>query len=135
MKTYNFNDESFKNTDTYKQFINTNESVGYLKIRAYAASGALPISNLKILVSKVIDNNIIIFYEGLTDSSGIIEKITLPAPRQNSDDLTIPTSITYDIKATYSGDNITTYKVNIYDNIYAIQNISIVPTMNVMGGN
>lgn len=136
MNTYNFNDEAFKNTDIYKEFITTNEGVGYLKIRAYAASGALPISNLKVLVTKTIGNNNIIFYEGVTNSSGIIERITLPAPKQNNDDLIAPTSTTYDIKATYSGDNTTNnYKVNIYDNIYVIQTISIVPTMNVMGGN
>ena len=136
MNTYNYNDENFKNTDIYKEFISTNSGNGYLKIRAYAASQALPIGNLKIVVSKIIDNNNIIFYEGKTNSSGIIEKITLPAPRQNNNDLTIPSSTVYDIKATYEIDKTTnTYRVNIYDNIYVVQTISIVPTMNVMGDN
>ena len=134
MNTYNFNDDNFKNTEIYKQYIASNAGEGYLKIRAYAASGAIPINNLKIVVSKTINGNNIIFYEGLTDSSGTIERIPLPAPKQNSDDLVIPSSTTYDIKATYQIDNTTrTYKANIYDNIYVIQTISIVPTMNVMG--
>ena len=136
MNTYNFNDESFKSTDIYKQYIKENNGEGYLKIRAYAASQALPISNLKIVVSKEIGNNNIIFFEGETNSSGIIEKITLPGPKQNTDDLVIPNSITYDIKATYEPDNTTTiYRVNIYDNIYVVQTINIVPTMSVMGDN
>lgn len=136
MNTYNFNDESFKNTDIYKRFITTNTGEGYLKIRAYAASQALPISNLNIVVSKTIGNNNIIFFEGATNSSGVIERIVLPAPEQNTDDLIIPNSISYDIKATYEPDNTTsTYRINIYDNIYVVQTINIVPTMNVMGDN
>lgn len=135
MNTYKFDDENFKNTDIYKQFIASNPSEGYLKIRAYTASQALPISNLSIIVSKNIGNNTIIFYEGTTNSSGIIEKITLPAPKQNTDDMIAPISTTYDIKAIYQPDNTTTtYKINIYDRIYVVQTINIVPTMNVMGG-
>ena len=134
MNTYNFSDENFKNTDIYKEYIGINNGQGYLKIRAYTASQALPISNLKIIVSKTIENNNIIFYEGITNSSGIIEKIILPAPKQGSDDLIKPSSTIYDIKATYENTT-NTYKVNIYDNIYVVQTINLVPTMNVMGDN
>ena len=136
MNIYNFNDENFKTTDIYKQYIASNTGIGYLKIRAYAASQALPISNLKIVVSKNIGNNNVIFFEGETNTSGVIEKITLPAPEANTDDLVIPNSTTYDIKATYEPDNTTSiYHINIYDNIYAVQTINIVPTMSVMGDN
>ena len=87
-------------------------------------------------MSKNIDNSNVIFYEGKTNSSGIIEKIVLPAPKQNTNDLVIPSSITYDIKATYEKDNTTnSYQINIYDNIYVVQTINIVPTMSVMGDN
>ena len=85
MNTYNFNDASFKNTSSYQNFISANPSEGYLKVRASAASQALPISGLKIVVSKIIDGNKVIFFEGTTDSSGVIEKITLPAPKLNTD--------------------------------------------------
>ena len=133
MNTYNFNDINFKNTDIYKQYITDNSGEGYLKIRAYAASQALPMSNLKVIVSKNISNNNVIFFDGETNSSGVIEKIALPAPKQNSDDLVIPNSITYDIKVTSNLDNSTNiYRVNIYDNIYVVQTINFVPTMSVM---
>ena len=136
MNTYNFNDENFKNTQIYNQFTSANTGKGYLKIRAYAANQALPISNLKVVVSKTIGNNNIIFYEGKTNSSGVIERITLPAPKRDNDDLIVPSSTTYDIKATYEKDNTTSiYPVNIYDNIYVVQTINIVPTMSVMGDN
>ena len=133
MNTYNFNDESFKNTAIYQNFIKANPSQGYLKIRAYAASQALPINNLRIVVSKIIDNNKVIFFEGITNSSGIIERIILPAPKLDPNNLDIPSSTTYDINATYEQDN-NIYRVNIYENIYVIQTINVVPNLNVMAG-
>ena len=135
MNTYNFNDESFKNTTIYQNFIAANPGKGYLKIRASAASQALPIENLKVVVSKTIDNNKIIFFEGATNRSGVIERIVLPAPSQNTNDLTIPSSTSYDINATYEPDNLSdVYRVNIYDNIYVLQRINVVPTLNVSAG-
>ena len=127
-------DENFINTKSYQDFMNANKGVGILKIRASAANSAIPISNLKITVLKVIDNNNVIFYEGVTNESGVIENINLPAPSSNISDLTVPESMTYDIIAIYNGDNMRqTYKVNIYDNIVVIQNINIVPPMKVSG--
>ena len=135
MNTYNINDESFKKTEVYDKFILANPSRGYLKIRAYAASQAIPISGLKIVVSKIVDNQRIIFFEGTTNESGVIEKIVLPAPKLNTDNLNAPSGITYDITATYNNENITnTYKINVYENIYVIQTISLVPNGNTMGG-
>ena len=84
MNIYNINDENFKNTEAYRSFMNDNPVNGYLKIRAYGASGAIPISNLKIVVSKIINNTKIIFFEGTTNESGIIDKITLPTPKQKN---------------------------------------------------
>ena len=135
MNTYNFNDENFKNTTAYENFITANPSEGYLKVRASAASQALPISGLKIVVSKVIDNNNVIFFEGSTNESGVIERIVLPAPKLDANNLDAPRSTTYQISATYEPDNLNTiYRINIYENIYVIQTINVVPTLNVMAG-
>ena len=56
MNTYNYIDESFTNTKSYQDFIKENPTEGYLKIRAYAASQAIPISGLNIIVSKITIN-------------------------------------------------------------------------------
>ena len=135
MNTFNINDQEFVNSEIYQNYLRNNPSQGFLKIRAYAASQALPITNLKIVVSKMIDNNKVIFFEGNTNESGIIDRITLPAPRLNQNNLDAPSSATYEITATYNEGNLTNiYRVNIYENIYVIQTISVVPTMNVMAG-
>ena len=131
MNTYNFDDPIFKESQLYRNFIRENPSNGYLRIRAYAASQALPISNLRVIVSKIVDNNKIVFFDGVTNNSGLIERITLPTPRLNTDNQVIPGTTSYDIEAIYEPDNIDRmYHVNMYENVYAVQNISVVPSIN-----
>ena len=134
MNTYNINDISFMNTDAYKAFMNSNPSRGNLRIRAYAASGAIPISDLKVVVRTKINNDNVIFYEGVTNESGIIDKISLPAPKLNPDNLDKPETTTYEVVATYVPNETTgVYRVNIYENVCVVQTISIVPEMRIMG--
>ena len=136
MNTYNVNDVNFVNSELYQSYLKDNPSNGYLRIRASAANGAIPISGLSVVVSKVIDNNTVIFFEGVTDSSGLIERITLPVPKIVSDDLVAPTGNTYDVSTSYDKDNfMSNYKVNVYENVYVVQNINIVPKTLSVGGN
>lgn len=128
MNTYNVNDQNFINSDEYKNFIKENPGTGYLRIRASAAGGAIPISGLQIQITKNIDDDKVVFFEGATDASGLIEGIALPAPAINSDNMISPMSSVYNITATYEPDKaVQIYSVRIYDNLYVVQNISIVP--------
>ena len=132
MNTYNINDKEFQKTETYKKYIEENPTFGNLRIRSYAAGGAIPISNLKIIVRKIIDNNNIIFFEGITDNSGLIERIKLPTPKQNPNNLDVPNETTYDIIATYEKENLNlNYQVKMYEGVCVIQNINIVPSLMV----
>ena len=131
MNTYNFNDSNYMNTESYKNFILNNPTSANLNIRTTAANDAIPISDVRIIVSKEIDGNKIIFYDGLTDESGMINDIKLPTPRLITDDLEVPNSILYDLEAIYASDNIDRiYKILMYPDICVIQNINIVPNMN-----
>lgn len=132
MNTVNFDDPNFVATNTYKDFVNQNSSYGYLNIRAYAASNAIPISGLKVIVSKILNNERIIFFSGTTDESGIIESITLPTPLVSSNDEVIPSSQDYDIEATYENQRLL-YKITMYSNISVNQNINVVPNMRLDG--
>ena len=136
MNTYNINDENLINSEAYQEFLSNNPSRGYLNIRAYAASQAIPISGLKVVVSTNIDNDKVIFFEGSTNASGVIGGISLPAPKLDPNNLDTPNKTTYDIEVTYLPDNLTKiYSVNMYENVSVIQNVSIVPDMNLrLGG-
>ena len=125
--TYNFDDKNFVNSELYRSFINANPGFGFLKIRAFAASQAVPISGMSVVVSKDIGGNKVIFFSGVTNESGVIERIQLPVPR-SSDNMIAPVLTTYDIDTSYEGEN-RLYKVNVYDNIYVVQNINVTPNI------
>ena len=124
--TYNIDDKDFIESDLYKTFINANPGLGFLKIRAYAASQAVPIGGMNVVVSKNIGGNKVVFFSGVTNDSGVIERITLPVPRMDSDNMISPVITTYDVDTSYEGVN-RLYKVNVYDNIYVVQNINVTP--------
>ena len=129
MNKVNYNDISFKNTKSYQDFIKENPNSGYLNIRTFSANYAVPIDNVKIIVSKIIDNYNVIFYEGYTDESGMINSIILPTPNPNTNDLIIPTSTSYIIEAIYEKDNINKkYTILMYPKICVVQNINIIPS-------
>ena len=129
MNNISINDYEFMNSNVYKSFINNNPGMGYLKIRAYSANQAVPIKGLKVLVNKKINGYNVNFFEGYTNESGTIEKISLPAPKKDSDDLVVPQSMSYEIIATINNQKLF-FLVNVYDQLYVIQNINMVPKMN-----
>lgn len=137
MNTYYAIDKDFMESDIFREFIRNNPAKGNLRIRAYAANQAIPISGVNIVISTMAnDNTRIIFFEGATNESGVIEKISLPAPRLNGDNLIAPEKTEYEIEATYNPDNVKAiYKVNIYEDVCVQQNINIVPELKVGGFN
>ena len=116
------NIEEFKKSSEYSLFINENSGIGKLKIRAYAASEALPVSGLKIIVSSIIYGKKIIFYSGVTDSSGVIPTIELPCPNL-IDNLEIPKTIKYDIEVV---ENKKVFSIDMYDGVCVVQNINYI---------
>ena len=128
MNNVSINNQNLVNSPEYQEFLKNNPGRGYLNIRVYTASQARPISNLKVVVSTVIGANNVIFFEGYSDSSGIIETIDLPTPKLKFNDLTIPNSMSYNILATYTPDNVSeNFIVEMYENVNVIQNINIAP--------
>lgn len=123
-----YTDNLLDNDFDYQEFIKENPGKGYLKIRASAAYEAIPIEGIKVKVTKQIGNNVVVFYEGETDHSGMINNIVLPAPLKNTDDLIAPKFTTYDVIATGSTQDINKkFNVNIYCCITVIQYINVVP--------
>ena len=132
MNSIYFNDSNYMDSNSYKEFTNKNKGKGYLNIRTYAANSAIPMSGIKIMVSKVIDNMKVIFFEGATDSSGVISSIVLPTPLIVENNTVIPVGEDYDIEASYDGNNLL-FKITMYSNIQVLQNINLVPELRVDG--
>ena len=132
MKEVYFNDVDFIQTDIYKNFIDKNKGSGSLNIRAYAAGKAIPINGLNITVFKVLDNYKVVFFEGSTDSSGVINNIVLPTPIISDDKELIPLSQDYDVVANYENQKLF-FKIILYSNIEVNQNINITPNIRLDG--
>lgn len=65
--------------EKYQSFIDENNGTGTLKVQAFVANQAFPLQGIDVKVFKNIGNDKVIFFEGETDSSGIIDDISLPA--------------------------------------------------------
>lgn len=130
MNTILFTDESFKQTDSYKNFIYNNPDNSYLKIQASKANSAIPVKDVEVIISHIIDEYKVIFFDGKTNESGVIENIPLPVPKNDPNDLEIPLSTTYNIEAIYTKENLDIlYKAKMFSGVNAVQNIDIVPNI------
>ena len=133
---YDFDNEEFKNSSIYKNFINNNSGKGVLKIEASTASEAYPLKDVEIIISKIINNDKIIFYKGVTNESGIIDGIVLPT-KEISKEVTDVSDIvftTYDLLAKYPKYNLEKkYDITIFDNVKVIQPITFPTTYLIEG--
>ncbi|MBR2828629.1 MAG: hypothetical protein IKE70_05310 [Bacilli bacterium] len=132
MKEYSIFDKEFLNSSLYQEFKKINAGYGNLKIRAYAAREALPLEGVHIIISTVYQNSKIVFFDGYTDASGMIEKLELPAPLVKNDNLVVPLSISYEIRAEDVNNSINQLlSVNLYDGVCVVQNIHFIPESGV----
>lgn len=129
------NFEEFKRLNEYQQFILDNPDVGYLKVQAFTAYGAIPIENVKVIVSKDIGNYRVIFFEGNTDSSGIISDIMLPAPETITDPNATPAYTIYNMTAIHSEyEAIKNYSIGMFGDVRVLQYVKMMPQISLEGG-
>ena len=114
-------------SDIYQIFLKENPGKGNLKIRAYAASEALPINGLHVVVSTSFENQVISFFDGYTDASGMIPTLSLPAAKLNLDNLIAPVPTVYSIVASFDSLEKQQFTVQMYDGVCVVQNINFVP--------
>ncbi len=134
MKLISF--EEFKNTDLYEDFIKENSSFGNLKVQVFTAYEAIPISNTTILITKEIEEYKVVFFRGVTDSSGIISNIKLPAPSMSSS-LEIPNYTVYELTALNSlYESLKNYTIGMLGGVNVIQYVKMMPSIDLeMGKN
>lgn len=72
--------ENVQAQEDWINFENRNISNGFLKVQVYSAQGAFPLKDARVIISKELDNQQKIFYEMVTDESGITQPVSLPAP-------------------------------------------------------
>lgn len=124
--------EEFSKTDDYQGFVGVNPKQGSLKVMAFTAYQAIPIENAEIIITKEIGGNNVLFFRGYTDSSGIIDNISLPAPTSGYDDDNFQTSSTTAYKLTVVKDkyeSVKQYIINMIGDVKVLQYIKMTPIM------
>ena len=124
---YYFDSEEFRDSSIYKNFININNGKGILKIDASTASEAYPLKDVEITIYKMLDGAKVIFYNGVTNDSGIIDGIVLPTRvmPEEVNDVSDIFFTTYELVAKIPKYDVEkTYDVSIFDNVKVIQPIT-----------
>lgn len=122
--------EEFTKSDDYKGFAVVNPEQGSLKVMVFTAYQAIPIENAEIIITKEIGGSNVLFFRGYTDSSGIIDNITLPAPTSGYDDNSFQTSSTTSYKLTAikdKYDSVKQYIINMIGDVKVLQYIKMTP--------
>ncbi|MCI8548299.1 MAG: hypothetical protein HFJ38_05355 [Bacilli bacterium] len=130
--------EEFKNkhAEEYQTFLKENPEIGRLKIEVFTAYKAIPLENTEIIITKNIGNKTIIFFRGFTNSSGIIENITLPAPSFVSSETPFvePKYTIYDLVAIHKEyKTVKEEKIGMFGNVNIIQYIKMTPEVKLEG--
>lgn len=87
----------------YASFVRDHPAKGALRVQVSAANGAFPVSDASVEVSLILEDESVVLYNNVTDESGIVDNMPLPAlPSDYSQ-----TSIT-------AGQSGTEYNVSIF---------------------
>ncbi len=128
--------EEFKNTDLYPDFIKENPDIGYLTVQAFTAYGAIPVSDTSIIITKSIEDYQVVFFQGVTNSSGIIKDIELPAPLTISAETpeVAPMYTLYELTAIHEGyESLKKYTIGMFGDVRIIQYVKMIPSVNLEG--
>ena len=125
-----YSNGSLKQYRNIEEFLVDNPRSGFLRVQVFAGEQTFPISNANVVITKNFDRRENIFYEEHTDSSGIMSRITLPAPDRSLS--VYPSSLqpysTYDIVVTHPSFNRVIIKnCVIFDGIETTQLIEMIP--------
>lgn len=105
-------------------------SYGFLKVITRTASEAMPLSNVTVTVSAIVDGESRLFYTTTTNESGETERIPLPAPVQKLEQQPneIPLFQSYDVSIHYPGYfRMESRSVPIFAGITSLQKFAMIP--------
>ncbi len=117
----------YRNVEDFKA---KNKGEGSLRVQAFSGRQTFPVVNARVIVSKDFTDGTYTFFDDLTDTSGIVENMTLSSPGRNvaTENNTVLPYSTYTIKVTHPFFRTTVYNnVPVFDGITSIQPVNLVP--------
>lgn len=111
-------------------FMQQNPESGFLRVQVFAANQAFPIPNATVVVSKRFPAEDCVFFKTQTDASGVMSRITLPAPDRLLADA--PSAMqpyaTYDILVSHPlFTEVHLPDVAVFDSVETVQNVEMIP--------
>ena len=107
------------------------QSSGTLRVRAYTASGALPVEGATVRISGALESNRLVAYSSITDRNGQSDLFVLPAPSVDYSlsphPAELPYSV-YDLEITAPGYY--SKRINgltVFSGINSVQLINMIP--------
>ena len=114
-------------TISYNDFLRRNTATGKLKVQASRAQGALPTENVRISVIGNFSDARVLFFDGVTDTDGLITGIILPAPpiASSLQPGTARRGALYQVFANHPDFEPQVYEIEIFEGINAILPVSL----------
>lgn len=125
--------DDFKKMDLYQDFIRKNLLLGETRVQVMGASGAVPIEGARVEIYKDIGELDVLFFQGETDSNGVINHILLPAPvKVPIGPLEVPEYSIYFMNVEKDGfQSLTKYSFMVMDGVEGVQNIMMKPLVDI----
>ena len=118
--------DEFKSLEIYNDFMKKNPDKGFLKVQITTTNGLLPVEGVRVRIYKDIGEYNVLFFDGLSDSSGIIDNIILPAPRALSfTSLNVPEYSIYGMLLEKDGFKNKSINISVFSNIKVLQSVLI----------
>lgn len=112
------------------EFRRKNNGKGEMKVQVFSGREAFPVVSANVVVTKDFKNGIYTYYDLLTDTSGIVDGLSLVAPDSKmaqENNSFVPYS-TYTIKVMHPNYITTVYtNVPVFDGVTSIQPVNLIP--------
>lgn len=115
----------------YDEFVRNNPSQGILRVQAFTANQAFPVSNATVRVYIRLANGERELFSGITDVDGIADNIRLPAPDSSisfNENSTVEPYAVYSLRVNKPGFSSSVFEgIPVFDSVKSIQPVEMVP--------
>lgn len=115
----------------YDEFLRNNPSQGIMRVQAFTADQAFPVTNAAVRVYIRLAEGERELYSGITDVDGIADNIRLPAPDSSisfNENSTIEPYAVYSLRVSKPGFSTAVFEgIPVFDSVKSIQPVEMVP--------
>ncbi len=116
-----------------QEYTDINARRGSLRFRTYTARASLPVAGARVVISKNIGGKKHVFYSLTTDSSGLTQVMSLPAPPKElseTPDSSVQPYALYNAEVSAAGYNdVFIRDIPVFEGVLSLQKVAMVPEL------